>query len=250
MRAEIPTVPILGVRVAKLDEQAAINEVKRLFEGHEPALVAYANAHSMNLACGNASYRRVLDQAALVLNDGSGLAIAARLRGDGFPANLNGTDFTPKILRVAADLGAAVYLLGGEPGIAETAAAKLTAAIPGLKIVGTQHGFSPDTEAVVGRIRASGAEVVVVAMGNPAQELWLDRYLTATGARVGVAVGAFLDFTAGKVERAPAWMRRAGVEWAYRLAREPRRLFQRYVVGNPLFLARVLAERFGLRRSS
>ncbi|SDN56744.1 WecB/TagA/CpsF family glycosyltransferase [Allokutzneria albata] len=250
MRTDIPTVPILGVRVAKLTEQAALGEVKRLFEGQQEAVVVYANAHSLNVACANPAYRRVLADAALVLNDGSGLAIAARLRGDVFPANLNGTDFTPKVLREAADRGAAVYLLGGEPGIAETAADKLTAAIPGLKIVGTQHGFSPDVEAVVGRIRASGAEVLVVAMGNPAQELWLDRYLTATGARLGIAVGAFLDFTAGKVERAPAWMRRAGVEWLYRLAREPRRLFQRYVVGNPLFLGRVLAERFGLRRNT
>ncbi|MCP3801117.1 WecB/TagA/CpsF family glycosyltransferase [Allokutzneria sp. A3M-2-11 16] len=250
MRTDIPTVPILGVRVAKLTEQAALDEVKRLFEGPSAAVVVYANAHSMNVACANTAYRRVLEDAALVLNDGSGLAIAARLQGDVFPANLNGTDFTPKILREAADRGAAVYLLGGEPGIGETAAEKLTAAIPGLKIAGTQHGFSPDVEAVVGRIRASGAEVLIVAMGNPAQELWLDRYLTATGARLGVAVGAFLDFTAGKVERAPTWMRRAGVEWLYRLAQEPRRLFQRYVVGNPLFLGRVLAERFGLRRKA
>ncbi|GAA4018489.1 WecB/TagA/CpsF family glycosyltransferase [Allokutzneria multivorans] len=250
MRTDIPTVPILGVRVAKLTEQAALAEVKRLFEGPSASVVAYANAHSLNVACANARYRRVLEDAALVLNDGSGLAIAAKLLGQAFPANLNGTDFTPKILREAADRGAAVYLLGGEAGIAEAAGEKLVAAIPGLKIAGTEHGFSQDVEAVVGRIRASGAEVLVVAMGNPAQELWLDRYLTATGARLGVAVGAFLDFTAGKVERAPAWMRRAGIEWLYRLAQEPRRLFQRYVVGNPLFLGRVLAQRLGLRRGA
>lgn len=97
-------------------------------------------------------------------------------------------------------------------------------------------------------IKASGARILVVAMGNPRQELWLDRHLADTGARLGVAVGAFLDFAAGKVSRAPEWMRKAGIEWLYRLGLEPRRLFARYVLGNPLFLARVLAERVFTKR--
>jgi exopolysaccharide biosynthesis WecB/TagA/CpsF family protein len=83
---------------------------------------------------------------------------------------------------------------------------------------------------------------LMVAMGNPLQERWIARHLTATGARLGVGVGAFFDFSAGVVPRAPAWMNRAGVEWAYRLAQEPRRMWRRYLIGNPLFLARVLRE--------
>ncbi|MCO1577763.1 WecB/TagA/CpsF family glycosyltransferase [Crossiella sp. SN42] len=249
MRSNVPTVTVLGIRVVCLPRQQVLSVVGELLDSPEPGLLAYANAHSLNLAARHAAYRRVLHDAALVLNDGSGLAIAAKLQGKSFPDNLNGTDLTPEILRLAAERDAPVYFLGGEPGIAETAARNLTARIPGLRVAGTRHGFftSAEEPEVIAAIKASGARMLVVAMGNPRQELWLDRHLAGTGARLGVAVGAFLDFAAGKVSRAPGWMRKAGIEWLYRLALEPRRLFTRYVLGNPLFLARVLLERYKSR---
>ncbi|GAA2803261.1 WecB/TagA/CpsF family glycosyltransferase [Crossiella cryophila] len=250
MRSNVPTVTVLGIRVVCLPRKQVLSVVGELLDSPAPRLLAYANAHSLNVAVRNAAYRRVLDDAALVLNDGAGLAIAARLQGKSFPDNLNGTDLTPEILRVAAERDAPVYFLGGEPGIAETAARNLTTRIPGLRVAGTRHGyFTPAEQSeVIEGIKASGARILVVAMGNPRQELWLDRHLADTGARLGVAVGAFLDFAAGKVSRAPEWMRKAGIEWLYRLGLEPRRLFARYVLGNPLFLARVLAERVFTKR--
>ncbi|MGO1049233.1 WecB/TagA/CpsF family glycosyltransferase [Crossiella sp. CA198] len=250
MRSNVPTVTVLGIRVVCLPRKQVLSVVGELLDSAAPQLLAYANAHSLNLAVRNAAYRRVLDDAALVLNDGSGLAIAAKLQGKSFPDNLNGTDLTPEILRVAAERDAPVYFLGGEEGIAATAARNLTAKIPGLRVAGTRHGFFTEAEQpeVIAAIKASGARILVVAMGNPRQELWLDRHLADTGARLGVAVGAFLDFAAGKVSRAPRWMQKAGIEWLYRLGLEPRRLFARYVLGNPLFLARVLAERVFTKR--
>ncbi|MGW0518317.1 WecB/TagA/CpsF family glycosyltransferase [Crossiella sp. NPDC003009] len=246
MRSNVPTVTVLGIRVVCLPRQQALSVVGELLDSPEPDLLAFANAHSLNLAARHPAYRRVLHDAALVLNDGSGLAMAAKLQGKSFPDNLNGTDLTPEILRLAAERDAPVYFLGGEPGIAETAARNLTSRIPGLRVAGARHGFfTPAQEPeVIAGIKASGARMLVVAMGNPRQELWLDRHLADTGAQLGVAVGAFLDFAAGKVSRAPGWMRKAGIEWLYRLALEPRRLFTRYVLGNPLFLARVLLERY------
>jgi exopolysaccharide biosynthesis WecB/TagA/CpsF family protein len=243
MRPEIPTIDVLGVPVARLTEAAALAEVTRLLAGPAPALLAYVNAHSLNLAATDARYRAVLRAADLVLNDGSGLAIAAKLAGDRFPANLNGTDFTPTLLAAA---GVPVFLYGGRPGVAETAARNLAERIPGLTVVGCAHGYLDAAEqaGLVRRITASGARIVLVGLGNPAQELWLADNLADTGATLGVAVGAFLDFAAGAVPRAPEWMRAAGIEWCYRLLREPGRLWRRYVVGNPLFLARVLIERF------
>jgi len=109
-----------------------------------------------------------------------------------------------------------------------------------LRVAGTHHGYltSESTNEVVASIRAAKADVVVVAMGNPTQEYWLAANLDATGARIGIGVGAFLDFAAGRVARAPGLLRRARLEWLWRLAIEPRRLWRRYVVGNPLFLFR------------
>ena len=243
MRAGMPTINVLGVPVAALTARQAIAEVSDLLAESTPQTLVYVNAHSMNLARSHVRYRACLAGADLVLNDGSGVALAARMRGRRFPANLNGTDFTPEVLRLAAREGLGVFLLGGRPGVAARAAELLRARVPGLRVVGHQHGYVVDHHAVTAQIRATGADIVLVAMGNPVQELWLAEYLPATGAALGVAVGAFLDFAADRVPRAPQWMRVAGIEWLYRLGREPLRLFTRYVVGNPLFVARVLFDR-------
>jgi exopolysaccharide biosynthesis WecB/TagA/CpsF family protein len=178
-----------------------------------------------------------------VLGDGAGIAIAARVQGDRFPANLNGSDFNPVILEEAAARGWPVYFLGARPGVAERAADGLRRRINALDIAGLHDGYFQDNDAVVAAIKASGASVVMVAMGNPRQELWLRDHLDETGARLGVGVGAFFDFSAGQVRRAPAWMNRMGIEWLYRLAQEPARMWRRYIVGNPVFLWRVFVAR-------
>lgn len=239
----IPTITVLGVPVARLTVDAALAEAKRLSAADQPALLAYVNAHSLNLAVRNGQYRTVLRRAGLVLNDGSGLALAAKIQGVAFPANLNGTDFTPRLL---AALDGPVFFYGGRPGVADRAARNLAEKIPGLAVAGTAHGYLDPAEQgeLAWRIKESGARIVVVALGNPRQELWLDEQLPATGAGLGVAVGAFLDFAAGEVRRAPEWMRRAGIEWVYRLLCEPGRLWRRYVLGNPMFLCRVMREHF------
>jgi exopolysaccharide biosynthesis WecB/TagA/CpsF family protein len=180
-----------------------------------------------------------------VLNDGAGLDIAGRLFGKPFPENLNGSDFNPAILEEAAARGWPVFFLGAKPGVADEAARRLSARIPGLTVVGARDGyFGPEESDEVAReVAATGAGVLMVAMGNPLQETWLSSHLEATGARLGVGVGAFFDFSAGVVPRAPAWMNRLWLEWLYRLLQEPRRMWRRYVLGNPLFLLRVLRAR-------
>ncbi|MDQ3958623.1 MAG: WecB/TagA/CpsF family glycosyltransferase [Actinomycetota bacterium] len=239
------TVEVLGVPVARMTAAGARKEIVRLYERDAPALVAYVNAHTLNLASSDSGYREVLRSADMVLNDGAGLALAGRLYGRPFPENLNGSDFNPLILEEAAAHGWPVFFLGARPGVAGRAAERLSERIQGLEICGTRDGYFPPEEssAVAAEIAAAGAGVLMVAMGNPLQETWLNRYLEATGARLGAGVGAFFDFAAGAVPRAPAWMNRVGIEWAYRLAQEPRRMWRRYVLGNPLFLARVVRER-------
>jgi exopolysaccharide biosynthesis WecB/TagA/CpsF family protein len=245
MERAFPTIRVLGVPVTKLSPAAALAEIERIYQHEAPALVAYANAHTLNLSVSDPGYRHVLTRAAIVLNDGAGIALAARIKGERFPANLNGSDFNPEILGIASEQGWPVYFLGAKPGVAERAADAMRERHPALEVVGFRDGYWPpvETEAVVETIRASGATLVMAAMGNPLQEKWLDEHLAATGARLGVGVGAFFDFAAGEVTRAPAWMNRWGIEWVFRLAQEPRRLWRRYVVGNPLFLFRVLKDR-------
>jgi exopolysaccharide biosynthesis WecB/TagA/CpsF family protein len=242
-------VPVLGVPIVRSTAEEVLANLDWYLDDSRVRTVFYANAHTLNVASEQPALRAALNEAALVLNDGAGVAIAGRLRGTPFPENLNGTDFTPRILRAAAEHGLGVYLLGGRPGVAEAAALMLSSTIPGLRVVGCRDGYFDDEEstAVAERIRASGAAVVLAAMGNPRQELWLAEHLAATGARLGVAVGAFLDFAAGEVSRAPRWMNTWGVEWVWRMAQEPRRLWRRYVVGNPKFLSRAMREAWELR---
>jgi exopolysaccharide biosynthesis WecB/TagA/CpsF family protein len=218
------------------------NEVLALLSGPPPAHprhLCYVNAHSLNIAYHDKPYQDALSRAHLVLNDGIGLELAARMRGCGFPENLNGSDFTLRLLSLAAEQEWRVYLYGGQPGVAATARDRLFETIEGLQIVGVCDGYDPRTdEEIIEDIRAVGADIVIVALGQPQQELWLDAHLAATGCHVGIGVGAFLDFVSGRVVRAPGWMNRLGIEWMFRLVKEPGRLWRRYIVGNPLFLWR------------
>lgn len=246
----LPTLEILDVPVVQATAASALAEIARLGSDDAPARVVYVNAHTLNLCWVDPEYRRVICESSVVLNDGIGVELAARIQRTSFPENLNGSDFNPRILELAAERGWKVFLLGGRPGVADRAATTLQASIDGLQIAGTRDGFfdrSQDAE-VAAQVRAAGADVLVVAMGNPLQERWLAANLDATGARVGVGVGAFLDFVVGAQKRAPLWMNRWGVEWVWRLAQEPRRMWRRYVVGNPVFLARVLRTHLARRR--
>ena len=206
-------------------------------------MVVYVNAHTLELTARDAGYRRIVQEAAIVLNDGIGVSLAARVVGGGgvFRRILNGTDVTPLILNLAAEQGWRVFLLGAAPCVAVRAAAELVEKIPTLIIGGTHAGFFSSTEVddVIQSIRDVRTDVLIVGMGNPLQEQWLSRHLALTGAKLGVGVGAFLDFSAGVFSRAPMWMQEMKIEWLYRMSCEPKRLWKRYLVEAPVFLLRV-----------
>jgi alpha-1,3-mannosyltransferase len=234
---------ILDVSVTVLSRSEVVDELDMRFEEKKNTFVAFANANSLNIAHSDQRVRAALGQA-VVLNDGIGVDLASRLLyGAQFPENLNGTDFTPHYLEQSRH-SLRIFLLGGRSTITPRAAKLLAERYPRHRIVGYRDGyFVPSEEpAIAQTIRASGADVVLVAMGNPDQELWLRANFSATGCRLGFAVGALFDFIAGEVQRAPAWVRAARFEWIYRLAREPHRLWRRYVLGNPIFMLRVLGQ--------
>lgn len=199
----------------------------------------FMNAHCCNIRRRNAEYKRAVAAADVLLPDGIGIELAARMTGQKLTENLNGTDFVPALLKRAAQMGKSVYLFGGRPGTADAAASQLIHTIPGLRIAGTRDGFAgaADPEAVIADINESGADIVLVALGVPMQEIWLHRHAHRLNASLTLAVGALFDFLAGTVVRAPKLVRRAKMEWVWRLAQEPRRLANRYLAGNFAFLA-------------
>lgn len=240
-----------GVDVPVMDASAALMQMADIVKSGTPQVVAFCNAHTVNVARKDPGFSRAMNDA-LVLNDGAGIDIASKLLyGRKFPANLNGTDLVPLFLQQFRTK-LRVYLIGSAPGIAARAGQMLRRINPHLQIVGADHGFfGPQDEGVLkDRIRLADPDLVLVGMGQPQQELWAGRNVKALGTPI-ICVGGLIDFLAEAAVRAPEWVRAARLEWTYRLYLEPRRLARRYLIGNITFLAQVANDaRRGVRLRS
>lgn len=228
---------LLGVGFHALPADRAVDILDAHVRHRVPIKVAFANAHTLNTARINPRYREVLQRFA-VFNDGIGVDLASRLRfGERFPDNLNGTDFVPAYLERAAR-PLRVFLLGARPNVVQSAFDEARRRFPRHEWVGFRDGYFKfgDEAELLENLRKERIDLLLVAMGNPLQELWIDRCAAASRATVCVGVGALFDFLSGEVRRAPAWVRRVRLEWAYRLVLEPGRLWRRYLVGNATFL--------------
>ena len=169
-------------------------------------------------------FRQALNGADLVLPDGIGVVYAAKLLGRSLKGRCPGIDFAGKLMEHMAKTGLRLYLLGAKPGVAEAAAARLEAKYPGLVICGTHDGYFKEDAPVAEAIRAAEADVVFVCLGAPKQEYWMVKNGPATGAKLMAGLGGSLDVFAGVVERAPEAWQKLGLEWLYRLKKEPRRI--------------------------
>jgi alpha-1,3-mannosyltransferase len=232
---------ILGVAIAVCTRDSAIDAIDSRIGSKTPMCVAFANANTLNFAAGDPIYREILNEC-FVLNDGVGVNIASKyLYGSGFKQNLNGTDFIPDYLRSTRHK-LRVFLLGSTQQVVEQCAARFSR-LYDHDIVGARSGFftaEEEMRTVSDEIRKSGADVVLVGLGNPLQEKWMRCHGVHSGASVLFGVGALLDFAAGKIRRAPLWVRRLRAEWLFRLVQEPGRLWRRYLIGNAAFLIRLL----------
>jgi N-acetylglucosaminyldiphosphoundecaprenol N-acetyl-beta-D-mannosaminyltransferase len=182
----------------------------------------------------------VLESADLCLADGTGVVWAARRQGCSIGAPVTGTDLIPPLAALCAKRGFRLFLLGAEPGVAADLAGRLRTEYPELAVAA--HAGSPDPSAdeeTVTVIRAHRTQVLLVAFGAPKQELWIDRLEDRLGASVGIGVGGAFDYLTGRVPRAPMWMRRAGLEWLYRLLRQPWRVRRMAVL--PVYAIKVLS---------
>lgn len=249
LRAPSDGVVLMGVRFDRLSRAEAHRALVSAFGRGEAWKVYIVNAHTLNLSWKNASFRQVLNEADLLLNDGSGVQIASRLAGKPFPDNLVGTDLTPQLCGIAVPNGVGVFLLGGVEGVPQRAAERLREIVPGLRICGTQQGYfkQDQTGSVVEAINRSGAGILLVAFGNPLQETWIHENAANLRCDLCIGVGGLFDHLAGRLRRAPLWMRRAGIEWVHILLGQPHK-WRRYLVGNPIFLTRALKDRAGLGR--
>ena len=238
-------VHIAGIRLLNLGMDELVAAIEAAIHSRSCTQVAFVNPACVNIAAVEPQYRAALAHADWVCPDGIGMKIAGRILGRPIRQNLNGTDLFPRLCESLAASGRRLYLLGARPGVAEATARWAQQQFPRLRIAGTHCGYfdAGDEEAVVAAIRRSGADVLLVAMGVPAQDLWLRRHLKKTGARVGIGVGGLFDFYGGRIPRAPLWLREIGGEWVYRLIQEPRRMWRRYLIGNFTFLWRIARER-------
>ncbi|TPJ79278.1 WecB/TagA/CpsF family glycosyltransferase [Mesorhizobium sp. B2-6-2] len=235
---------ILGIPVLAIRWDEAIALLTRLIDERRFTKVSFLNAHNANLACTDPVFAEALENF-LILPDGVGVDMAATLLyGAPFPSNLNGTDFIPAFLQ-ASSRPLTVALLGTTRANAEAASAKLSMLAMQHQFVVIHDGFFSAAEepAILERIARLRPDVLLVAMGVPRQELWIERHIDSRHCTLPFAVGALLDFMSGSVPRAPLWLRRLRLEWLFRLWIEPGRLWRRYVVGNPLFLWRVVKQK-------
>lgn len=227
---------LVGKLTVVADQAAAQHLVERLVAPETVTVLGFVNAHAMNLVVRDAEYCQALAAADVLLRDGAGMSILYRRLGLEPGLNMNGTDFIPRLL--AAYRGRRVAFWGTRhPYLGQ--AVQRSEAVFGVVPVSVHDGFA-SVETYLQLARQEQPELIVLGMGMPKQEAVAARLSATGGPCLIVCGGAILDFLGGKVNRAPEWLRRFGGEWLYRLLREPKRLFMRYVVGNPLFLLRTM----------
>lgn len=234
-------IDVLGVGFDNLTMDEAMAEGLRLTESQGTHYVVTPNPEIVELCRENLAAKIAVNEADLVLADGIGVVKGAAMLGTPLKGRVPGIEFAAGLMAGLAAKGKKLYLLGAKPGVAEQAAGRLQTTYPGLVIAGTHDGYFKDDAAVAEEIRKTGADVVFVCLGAPKQELWMKKFGPATGAHLLCGLGGSLDVFAGVVERAPKFWSDHGLEWFYRLCREPRRIGR--MMKLPLFLVHVRQEK-------
>lgn len=235
---------IFGVPFFNGTEDQVFASLQRALIENRRCRIGFVNAHYLNLAYEDERYKKhLIEGFDLLLPDGVGVRIALRFTNDRLIQNLNGTDLFPKILDWAQENHLSFFYLGAKPGVLEDMCDKLKMRNPGIQIMGIQNGYYENEDQVVHQINDSGAHILVVGMGAPYQERFVFERQANLKCPFVFAMGGVFDFYSERVKRAPKWMRKAGLEWLFRLMGDPFRLFKRYVIGNPKFLWRILCKK-------
>lgn len=252
MSAQRP-VRLLGVGVDALTLDTLLERVSALVDARGRATVSYVNVHVLNTASGDPALREFLNASDVCFADGSGVVLGARILGEALPGRMTGADWIHDLALHAAGRGWRLAWIAGKPGVTDRAARALEAQHPGVQFVFTDHGYhphrGPEHDDLLARLNAAKPDLLLVGMGTPIQERWLAANRARIDAPVAWCVGATADFVSGEVSRGPRVLY-DNQEWLARLLVDPRRLWKRFLVGNPLFLARVVRQRLAGTRDA
>ena len=232
---------ILGVRFDDLTQQEAAQQGRQLLEEDKFHYVVTPNPEFLLAAEKDPEFRRVLNAADLVLPDGIGVVYSAKILGTPLKERVPGIEFAEAMLSALNEMGGRLYLLGAKPGVAEEAGRRICARYPALVLCGTHDGYFKDEQAILPEIAAAKPDLLFVCLGAPKQEKWMARWGQHTGAKLAIGLGGCLDVFAGNVQRAPERWQKLGLEWAYRLKKEPKRIGR--MVKLPLVLVKAAGQR-------
>lgn len=231
----------LGVNVCAVNMKEVLAQIDGIIQKREPSFVVAINPEKIMKAEKDEKLLGLLNSAAIQIPDGVGVVIASRLKGGNIRSRVTGIDLMYGICENAAIKGHKVYLLGAKPGVAEQAGEILKCRYKGLNIVGIKDGYFKDENAVIIDIKAKSPDILFIAMGSPKQEYWITRHMMDLGVPLLMGVGGSFDVTCGNIKRAPEWMCKLGLEWLYRLLKEPWRYKRMLVL--PKFLFKVVLKR-------
>ena len=245
-----PRINLLGVPLTLIDQPTLLAALGRAVRQGEKTLVLSGNIYAYNLAYEQPWLKAFFQRATIVRIDGAGVRLGARLQGHPTPPRMTWADLMWDLAAWAVEQDISLYFVGSKPGVADKAAQRLQERYPALRIVGTHHGYfdktpdHPETKAVLAAINQARPDIVIVGFGMRLQERWLSHAWDQLEVPVTMTAGAAFDYTAGTLQRGSPLLTKYGFEWLARLLIEPKRLWRRYIIGNPLFVWRVLSERF------
>ncbi len=246
-------IELFGITIHNVTMAEAVEGVRRLLAGDGKHILVTPNVDHIVRLSRDTEFVDAYRRASVVLADGMPVVWASRWLGRPLKERVTGSDLLPLVCGLAAEGGYSVYLLGAMPGVAETAIANLKRRFPGLRVAGCYSppfGFERDeaeNAAIIQRINTALPDILFLGLGPAKQEKWIARHVDALDIRLALCIGAGIDFLAGSVQRAPVWMQRSGLEWLYRLRREPQRLWRRYLVEDTAFAGILWRERGRLR---
>lgn len=231
----------LGVNVSPLNYEEIIADLRERIEAGKQSTIIAVNPEKVIGAERNGELRELINSSTYQIPDGVGILLASKLKGGSISSRVTGVDMMERLIRFAAEEHHKVFLYGAKEDVVSQAKANLEAKYPGLDISGYENGYEQDQEKVVSKINESKATLLFVAMGSPKQELWIRENMSKLDVKVFQGVGGSFDVFAGKVQRAPLFFRKLGIEWLYRLAKEPKRLKRQLAL--PRFLLKILSSK-------
>lgn len=233
-------IAVLNVMIDVVTMKEAVTTVKQFVLQKKPHLIVTPNAEMIMMANKDKQLAHIINKADLVIPDGAGVVWAARYQGNLMPERVAGYDLVQCLLREAVNEKYRIYLFGGAPGVADKARKIAEDRFPGVKIVGTRNGFFNKQEEaeILNEIKTCQPDILLVALGVPRQEKWLDEYKDELRVPAAIGVGGTFDVMAGLVQRAPLWMQRSNLEWLFRLLSEPKRAIR--MLALPHFVIKVM----------